>query len=108
VTQRPVAHQRAVFAESPPSVRSELWVEAPRRAQEASGVLSGGQLRVFERAIELAHDERLFTADRAPDPALDGQLVQLREEALEAFPDSKTRRLLLSVGQLRPAAGRPG
>lgn len=100
VIERPVAYQRAIFAESPPEVRSGLWIEALRRARAACGPLTEEQREVFDRAIELAHDERLFMEDRAPDLALDGRLAALRIDAVAMFPERKAHRLLLGLGQV--------
>lgn len=109
VTERPVAYQRAIFAESPPDVRSHLWIEALRRARAACGSLTEEQRDVFDRAIELAHDERLFTEDRAPDATLDERLAALRTDTVAVFQDPRPARLLLGLGRVRSQqAGRTG
>jgi hypothetical protein len=106
VIGRPVAYQRAIFAESPPDVRSGLWIEALRRAKAACGPLTEEQRDVFDRAIELAHDERLFMEGRTPGPALEGRLAALRVDAVTMFPEPKAHRLLLRLGHVRQRAGR--
>jgi hypothetical protein len=109
VAERPVAYQRAIFAESPPDVRSRLWIEALRRARAACGPLTEEQRDVFDRAIELARDERLFTEGRVPDAALEGQLARLRTDVVSAFPKPGPARLLLGLGRNRiQEAGRAG
>jgi hypothetical protein len=101
VTEHPAAYQTAIFAASPPDVQSHLWVEALKRDQAKRSDLTAEQAEVFDRAIELAHDQRLFIPGRAPDPDLDQRLASLRRDATRQFPRPAAHRLLVTLGEIR-------
>lgn len=102
VTAQPVSYQRAIFDASPLDVQSHLWVQALERDRASRPDLPQTQEEIYDRAIELARDKRLFTTGQERDPVLHQRLLDLRRDTLHAFQSTRDCRLLLTLGKTKP------
>jgi hypothetical protein len=97
----PVAYQKAIFAVSPPRIKSQLWVAALSRDRAERTGLTPEQREVFDRAVELAADERLFDAVQEREPGLGERLSELKTDAARVFTHRAQYSLILTLGKTR-------
>lgn len=97
----PVAYRKAIFAVSPPRIKSRLWVEALSRDRADRTDLTLEQKEVLDRAVELAADERLFNTPQEREVGLFGRLSELKADAARVFAHRAQYSLILMLGENR-------
>lgn len=96
VVAYPEMYRRAIYVESTPQVRSQLWTEQINRYRTAHPALSGEQASVVDTAAKLAADQANFA-----DPitaAARQQLSALQDSAIKAFGKQDAGQLLATLG----------
>lgn len=95
-----IQYRKAIYAASPTTTRSRLWVEHLRGYLGAHPDLSAGRRAVVDRAISAARDESVL-ATRPTDAQTDPRLESLAEDAVAAFGMDEARALLATLGPVQ-------
>ncbi|MFI9489671.1 bacteriocin fulvocin C-related protein [Promicromonospora sp. NPDC052451] len=95
-----IRYRKAIYAASPTSTRSRLWVEHLQGYRAAHPGLSADRAAVVDRAIGAARDESLL-ANRSTDAGIDARLEGLSEDAVAAFGTDEARALLATLGPVQ-------
>ena len=98
VVAHPLQYRRAIFRESTPAVRSQLWTQQLTRYRAAHPELTAGQTDVLDQALKLASDESTFAMDGAGQPEVHQRFADLQTSAIREFGQDSTYALFAMLG----------